>query len=41
MGTGICYRCGSTEHEITKCKANVDPALGVCSFSFLFGWWGR
>ena len=27
MGTGICYRCGSAEHEITKCKANVDPAL--------------
>ncbi|XP_054571093.1 zinc finger CCHC domain-containing protein 9 isoform X3 [Eptesicus fuscus] len=27
MGTGICYRCGSTEHEITKCKAKVDPAL--------------
>lgn len=28
MGRGICYRCGSTEHEIHKCKAKVDPALG-------------
>uniref|UniRef100_A0A8D0GF16 Zinc finger CCHC-type containing 9 n=1 Tax=Sphenodon punctatus TaxID=8508 RepID=A0A8D0GF16_SPHPU len=28
MGTGICYRCGSTEHEINKCRAKVDPALG-------------
>ena len=28
MGRGICYRCGSTEHEIHKCRAKVDPALG-------------
>lgn len=28
MGRGICYRCGSTEHEIQKCRAKVDPALG-------------
>ncbi|XP_032482066.1 zinc finger CCHC domain-containing protein 9 isoform X3 [Phocoena sinus] len=27
MGTGICYRCGSTEHEITKCKAKVNFLL--------------
>lgn len=31
MGTGICYRCGSTEHEINKCKAKLDPALGMCN----------
>ncbi|MEQ2159777.1 hypothetical protein GOODEAATRI_026765 [Goodea atripinnis] len=28
MGRGICFRCGSTEHEIHKCRAKVDPALG-------------
>lgn len=28
MGRGICYRCGSTEHEIQRCRAKVDPALG-------------
>jgi len=27
-GRDICYRCGSTEHEIHKCRAKVDPALG-------------
>ncbi|KAG8010435.1 Zinc finger CCHC domain-containing protein 9 [Nibea albiflora] len=27
MGRGICYRCGSTEHEIQRCRAKVDPAL--------------
>lgn len=32
MGRGICYRCGSTEHEIHKCKAKVDPALGEDRF---------
>lgn len=36
MGTGICYRCGSTEHEITKCKAKVDPALGEFPFAKCF-----
>jgi zinc finger CCHC domain-containing protein 9 len=36
MGTGICYRCGSTEHEITKCKANADPALGEFPFAKCF-----
>lgn len=28
MGSGICYRCGSTEHELQKCRAKIDPALG-------------
>ncbi|RMC01207.1 hypothetical protein DUI87_22155 [Hirundo rustica rustica] len=28
MGTGICYRCGSTEHDLSKCRAKVDPAAG-------------
>lgn len=36
MGTGMCYRCGSTEHEITKCKAKVDPALGEFPFAKCF-----
>uniref|UniRef100_A0A2K5YV83 CCHC-type domain-containing protein n=1 Tax=Mandrillus leucophaeus TaxID=9568 RepID=A0A2K5YV83_MANLE len=36
MGNGICYRCGSTEHEITKCKAKVDPALGEFPFAKCF-----
>uniref|UniRef100_A0A8C0SDP4 CCHC-type domain-containing protein n=2 Tax=Canis lupus TaxID=9612 RepID=A0A8C0SDP4_CANLF len=36
LGTGICYRCGSTEHEITKCKAKVDPALGEFPFAKCF-----
>ncbi|XP_059999203.1 zinc finger CCHC domain-containing protein 9 [Lagenorhynchus albirostris] len=36
MGTGICYRCGSTEHEITKCKAKVDPAFGEFPFAKCF-----
>lgn len=36
MGTGICYRCGSTEHEMTKCRANVDPALGEFPFAKCF-----
>lgn len=31
MGRDICYRCGSTEHDIRKCKAKVDPALGESS----------
>uniref|UniRef100_A0A8C8FCN7 CCHC-type domain-containing protein n=1 Tax=Oncorhynchus tshawytscha TaxID=74940 RepID=A0A8C8FCN7_ONCTS len=29
MGREICYRCGSTEHEIQRCRAKIDPALGV------------
>ncbi|XP_048208793.1 zinc finger CCHC domain-containing protein 9-like isoform X2 [Perognathus longimembris pacificus] len=36
MGTGICYRCGSMEHEITKCRAKVDPALGEFPFAKCF-----
>ncbi|TTK47641.1 Zinc finger CCHC domain-containing protein 9 [Bagarius yarrelli] len=30
MGRGICFRCGSTEHEIQRCRAKVDPAMGGC-----------
>lgn len=37
MGTGICYRCGSTEHELHKCKAKVDPALG--KYNGDSDWW--
>ncbi|KAK3550257.1 hypothetical protein QTP86_021287, partial [Hemibagrus guttatus] len=28
MGRGICFRCGSTEHDIQRCRAKVDPAMG-------------
>ncbi|XP_072272310.1 zinc finger CCHC domain-containing protein 9 [Pyxicephalus adspersus] len=36
MGTGICFRCGSTEHEINKCRAKVDPALGEFPYAKCF-----
>ncbi|XP_043918527.1 zinc finger CCHC domain-containing protein 9 [Protopterus annectens] len=36
MGTGICYRCGSTEHDVIKCKAKVDPALGEFPYAKCF-----
>ncbi|XP_069607183.1 zinc finger CCHC domain-containing protein 9 [Ranitomeya imitator] len=35
-GTGICFRCGSTEHEVNKCRAKVDPALGEFPFAKCF-----
>ncbi|XP_075710979.1 zinc finger CCHC domain-containing protein 9 [Rhinoderma darwinii] len=36
MGTGICFRCGSTEHEVNKCRAKVDPALGEFPYAKCF-----
>ncbi|KAM3937553.1 zinc finger CCHC domain-containing protein 9 [Leptodactylus fuscus] len=36
MGTGICFRCGSTEHELNKCRAKVDPALGEFPYAKCF-----
>nr|XP_015219414.1 PREDICTED: zinc finger CCHC domain-containing protein 9 [Lepisosteus oculatus] len=36
MGRGICYRCGSTEHELQRCRAKVDPALGDFPFAKCF-----
>uniref|UniRef100_A0A8B9UWS9 Zinc finger CCHC-type containing 9 n=1 Tax=Anas zonorhyncha TaxID=75864 RepID=A0A8B9UWS9_9AVES len=36
MGTGICYRCGSTEHDISKCKAKIDPAAGAFPYAKCF-----
>lgn len=36
MGRGICYRCGSTEHEIHRCKAKVDPAVGDYPYAKCF-----
>lgn len=36
MGSGICYRCGSTEHELQKCRAKIDPALGEFPFAKCF-----
>ncbi|NXE82001.1 ZCHC9 protein, partial [Cochlearius cochlearius] len=35
-GTGICYRCGSTEHDISKCRAKVDPAVGPFPYAKCF-----
>ncbi|NXQ47468.1 ZCHC9 protein, partial [Catharus fuscescens] len=36
MGTGICYRCGSTEHDLSKCRAKVDPAAGSLPYAKCF-----
>ncbi|XP_034403500.1 zinc finger CCHC domain-containing protein 9 [Cyclopterus lumpus] len=36
MGRDICYRCGSTEHEVQKCRAKVDPALGEHPYAKCF-----
>ncbi|XP_051971538.1 zinc finger CCHC domain-containing protein 9 [Xyrauchen texanus] len=36
MGRGICYRCGSTEHEIQRCRAKVDPAMGDYPYAKCF-----
>ncbi|KAL2099730.1 hypothetical protein ACEWY4_004124 [Coilia grayii] len=36
MGHDICYRCGSAEHEIYKCRAKVDPALGEYPYAKCF-----
>ncbi|XP_056369804.1 zinc finger CCHC domain-containing protein 9 [Oenanthe melanoleuca] len=36
MGTGICYRCGSTEHDLSKCRAKVDPAAGPFPYAKCF-----
>jgi len=36
MGHDICYRCGSSEHEIHKCRAKVDPALGDYPYAKCF-----
>ncbi|KAJ7335810.1 hypothetical protein JRQ81_013751 [Phrynocephalus forsythii] len=36
MGTGICYRCGSTEHDISKCKVKIDPAVGEFPYAKCF-----
>ncbi|XP_019740959.1 zinc finger CCHC domain-containing protein 9 [Hippocampus comes] len=36
MGRDICYRCGSTEHEIQRCRAKVDPAVGDYPYAKCF-----
>nr|XP_046173453.1 zinc finger CCHC domain-containing protein 9 [Oncorhynchus gorbuscha]XP_046173454.1 zinc finger CCHC domain-containing protein 9 [Oncorhynchus gorbuscha] len=36
MGREICYRCGSTEHEILRCRAKIDPALGEYPYAKCF-----
>ncbi|XP_076842609.1 zinc finger CCHC domain-containing protein 9 [Brachyhypopomus gauderio] len=35
-GSEVCYRCGSAEHDIQKCRAKVDPALGDYPFAKCF-----
>eukprot|EP00057_Strongylocentrotus_purpuratus_P022962 XP_011677436.1 PREDICTED: zinc finger CCHC domain-containing protein 9-like [Strongylocentrotus purpuratus] len=36
QGTGICYRCGSTEHDVSKCNAKVDKKLGDFPYAKCF-----
>nr|XP_054754307.1 zinc finger CCHC domain-containing protein 9-like [Lytechinus pictus] len=36
QGTGICYRCGSTEHDVGKCRAKVDKKLGDFPYAKCF-----
>ncbi|GAA6095449.1 zinc finger CCHC domain-containing protein 9 [Tachysurus ichikawai] len=36
MGRGICFRCGSTEHDIQRCRAKVDPAMGDYPYAKCF-----
>ncbi|TRY83867.1 hypothetical protein DNTS_030095 [Danionella cerebrum] len=36
MARDICFRCGSTEHEIQRCRAKVDPAMGDFPFAKCF-----
>ncbi|XP_010876464.2 zinc finger CCHC domain-containing protein 9 [Esox lucius] len=36
MGMDICYRCGSTEHEIQHCHAKIDPAMGKYPYAKCF-----
>ncbi|XP_020321399.1 zinc finger CCHC domain-containing protein 9 [Oncorhynchus kisutch] len=36
MGREICYRCGSTEHEMQRCRAKIDPALGEYPYAKCF-----
>ncbi|XP_057674727.1 zinc finger CCHC domain-containing protein 9 isoform X1 [Corythoichthys intestinalis] len=35
-GAGICYRCGSAEHDIQRCRAKVDPAVGDYPYAKCF-----
>ncbi|XP_022111013.1 zinc finger CCHC domain-containing protein 9-like [Acanthaster planci] len=36
QGTGICFRCGSTEHEANKCTAKVNSTKGEFPFAKCF-----
>ncbi|KAL0965291.1 hypothetical protein UPYG_G00279350 [Umbra pygmaea] len=36
LGVDICYRCGSTEHEIQRCRVKIDPALGEYPYAKCF-----
>ena len=29
QGTGVCFRCGSTEHDVSQCTARIDPNEGT------------
>ncbi|XP_072038193.1 zinc finger CCHC domain-containing protein 9-like [Amphiura filiformis] len=36
QGTGVCYRCGSTEHDSSQCTARIDPNEGEFPFAKCF-----
>lgn len=36
LGRDICYRCGSTEHEVQRCRAKLDPAVGEFPYAKCF-----
>ncbi|CAM9326835.1 unnamed protein product [Lampetra planeri] len=35
-GAGICFRCGSTEHELGACRARIDALAGELPFAKCF-----
>lgn len=40
--TGICYKCGSTEHRVQQCKAKGDSfAFATCFICGKQGHWSR
>lgn len=29
QGTGICFKCGSTEHSASRCSVKLPPGLNI------------